>query len=487
MTKIQDIDVAFIETLKKHPNFSENISSILYKNAVEEVYPTNFTSTNMARTRVRRLDNKDFIEYIIKNAVIIYSAYQKLHDPNRHTRNTSWYDESSFPNISEIVKEMEIITNPKINAILYYSANPNQLFVLADAVAKTRFNPKWYSNGTTFIPDPLEKGAEFRYQLDTVGTPNAKELLAKIDHDVAVVKPMTKVNINYEAVNRCLQEVAMGTQVQYARNEYALDGTLYATQDVGKKRSNQEDSVIILTHPDNPDFKFLAVSDGMGGLAAGEVASNYVVKSLAEWFKTVPADAYYFPSGLKESFAQAIKKINDDIYNKYHTEAGATLVGAIVTEQDTIIANVGDSRAYAVTDTSISLLTSDESYVWNQAVVKNGGQKPSPEQIDDFRFNPNNNKITGYMGQPNMTRVQTLTIPNYTYKTLLLLSDGVTDLLSQDDIRIIAQNTPRSEITRALVERALTYDAVKRAKFIGEASRVVSAGKDNASAAMFRR
>ena len=151
MTKIQDIDVAFIETLKKHPNFSENISSILYKNAVEEVYPTNFTSTNMARTRVRRLDNKDFIEYIIKNAVIIYSAYQKLHNPNRHTRNTSWYDESSFPNISEIVKEMEIITNPKINAILYYSANPNQLFVLADAVAKTRFNPKWYSgHSSTF-------------------------------------------------------------------------------------------------------------------------------------------------------------------------------------------------------------------------------------------------------------------------------------------------------------------------------------------------
>ena len=487
MTKIQDIDVAFIETLKKHPNYIEHISTILYKNATEVVYPNNFTSTNMARTRVRKLDNKDFIEYIIKNATIIYSAYQKLHYQGRNTRNISWYDESSFHNISEIAKEMEIITNPKINAILYYSANPNQLFTLADAVAKTRFNPRWYSNGTTYIPDPLEKGTEFRYQLDTVGTPKAQELLTKIDHDVAVVKPMTKVNINYEAINRCLQEVTMGTQVQYARNEYALDGTLYATQDVGKKRKNQEDSVIILTHPDNQDFKFLAVSDGMGGLEAGEDASNYVVKSLAEWFKTVPADAYYFPSGLKESFAQTIKKINDEIYNSFHTDAGATLVGAIVTEQDTIIANVGDSRAYAVTDTSINLLTSDESYVWNQAVVKNGGQKPSPDQIDNLRFNPNNNKITGYMGQPNMGKIQMLTVPNYTYKTLLLLSDGVTDLLSQDDIRIIAQSTPREQITRALVERAITYDAVKRARFIGESSRVVSAGKDNASAAMFRR
>lgn len=488
MTKIQDIDVAFIETLKKHPDYSAHITEILYKNAAGSVYPNNFTSSNMARTRVKRLDNKDFIEYIVRNAILIYNAHKRMTKENsRLYRTDSWYEGNLFPNFNAIEEAINIISNPNINSILYYETNQNQLFALTDAVAKTRFNSSWYSNGQEFIPDPLEKGAEFRYQIDTLGKDASEELLAKVDHDVAVVKPMTKVNINYESVNRCLKEVALGTQVKYSRNEYALDGTLFATQDVGRKRKNQEDSVIILTHPDNEKFKFLAVSDGMGGLEAGEAASNYVVHELAEWFKTVPADAYYLPSGLDELFKQAIRKINSEIFNKYHTSAGATLVAAIVTENETIIANVGDSRAYAISASSQTLLTKDDSYVWDKMMRKTGGLPPTSEEIDNLRFDPDNNKITKFMGKEILGHIQLLKIPNYCYDTLLLLSDGVTDLLFQDEIRIIAQTTPREEITRALVERAITRDAVKNSRFIGEKSRVVSAGKDNATAAMFRR
>ncbi len=479
MTKIQDIDIAFIETLKAHPDFIQNIYNILYKNATDCVNQLNFTSKNMARTRVSRKDSIDFIEYIIKNTTIIYYAYQEM------IKKNNGYEEF-FNDFSEIEKAIPIIENSNINSILYYQSHPNELFSLTTAVVNTRFNPNWYTDGQKFVPDPLEKGAKVRYQIDSIGTDLAADLLDKIDRDIDIIKPISKQNINYLNINRCYKEVAAGVQTRYNKSEYHLDGTLFATQNVGKKRKNQEDSVIILTHPDNEKFKFLAVADGVGGLQAGEVASNFVVKELAEWFTKIPADTYYITNGLAEAFSAKIKEISDELYSKYHMRAASTLVAAIVTENKTWIASVGDSRAYSVNNNGLTLLTNDESLVWKEMTVQNNGRSTT-QDIDDLRFARGNNKILRCIGQEYLDRIQMFSIPNKSYDSLLLFSDGVTDLLSQEDIKIIAQNTPREEITKVLVKQAITYDAIKNAKFRGEKDQIVSAGKDNATAAMFRR
>lgn len=490
MTKIQDIDVAFIETLQQHPEFSNGLSSILFNNATRGVAQNNFTSKNMARTRVRKLISRDFIEYIIKNAVIIYNAYYKIspnEELNRVLENSgrTYTKEELFPNFASIEQAMPIITNSKVNTIIYYESNPNDLFALADAVAQTRFNPTWYyKGGGVYKPDNMGIGTEFRYQLDTVDKSPVKEHLDKITHDVEVVEPVSKISINYENVNRCLREVAMGTQVQYSRNEYGLDGTLYATQDVGR-RNNQEDSVIILTHPDNDQFKFLAVADGMGGLSQGEQASNYVIKEISEWFKRIPGDAYYFEHGLMEAYENELRRINDELYNRYHRQAGSTFVGAIITEYETLIASIGDSRAYTIDKGNVSLLTRDESLAWNQMMARKNGNV-TKEDIDDLRFAPENNKITKCMGNDELGVIQTIRIFNSSYDKLLLLSDGVTDLLSQDKISFIAQNTPKEQLTKALVDYAVNYNAQKRNAISGNFD-TVRAGKDNATAAMFVR
>ena len=166
--------------------------------------------------------------------------------------------------------------------------------------------------------------------------------------------------------------------------------------------------------------------------------------------------------------------------------AASTLVAAIVTENKTWIASVGDSRAYSVNNNGLTLLTNDESLVWKEMTVQNNGRSTT-QDIDDLRFARGNNKILRCIGQEYLDRIQMFSIPNKSYDSLLLFSDGVTDLLSQEDIKIIAQNTPREEITKVLVKQAITYDAIKNAKFRGEKDQIVSAGKDNATAAMFRR
>ncbi len=474
MSKTKDIDIAFVETLRKHPDYSDYISSLLYDNATRPVNTRNFTNNNMARTRVKTSDSNDFIEYIVRNAIIIYFARNELITNGQRVPN------DSFPNFAAIEEAMPIVSNPRINSILYYKSNPNALFALAEAVGHTRFNSKYYKINGTYDSRNSYLGDEFRNQIDSLGAEKSKEILAKIDHDVQIVKPVRKMNVNYDSVNQCLREIATGAQVKYNRNEYALDGTLYATQDVGRKRQNQEDSVLIMTHPENSEFKFLAVADGMGGLSAGEEASNYVVSEISKWFKTIPADAYYFTDGLMSSFAHELERISADLYAKYQGKAGSTFTGAIVTRDNTFVVSVGDSRAYSMSGNNLSLLTQDESVVWREMAGRVGQDHITEQELDNLRFNTRNNVITKCIGQERLYVTQRITVPNFSYDTLLLFSDGVTDLLSQSDIRIIAQNTPRQELTKALVDRAINADAV------GLGARV-PAGKDNASVAMFGR
>ena len=473
MTKIKDIDIAFAETLDVHPDFISVMPTLLSDNA-SLVYPRNFTNTNMARTRVSRLDGKDFIEYIVKNAILIYVAHEEM-------KKEGYSDlETIFSNFSSIDSAIETLVNPSINTILYYEQNRNELFYLAEAVAKTRFNPKWYKNNGRYQRDVEKEGEKVRRKIDSYSETSAKKYLTKIDHDVEVVKPVSKMNINYTAMNRCLREIRDNTQVKYSRNEYALDGTLYATQDVGKRRNNQEDSVLILTHPDNEQFKILVVADGVGGGYGGEKASNYVVAELSKWFMSLPADAYYMDENIEKYLTKEIMRISDDITSKYSGRAGSTLVGAIVTEKRTIIANVGDSRAYTIQNGRLSLVTEDDSLVYEQLKDQKMGKKIKDSDLDDLRFNPTNNIITSSLGFGPLDHVSITTIPNDSYDKLLLFSDGVTDLLSQEEIRVIANSTPRDEITRALVDRALS-------RGIKKGSMEISAGKDNATAAMYGR
>lgn len=473
MTKIKDIDIALSETLEVHPDFIDTMPALLSRNA-SLVYPRNFTSNNMARTRVSRLDGKDFIEYIVKNAVLIYVAHEEMKKEGHADLK------AIFSNFSSIDSAIEILVNPNINTILYYEQKPNELFYLAEAVANTRFNPKWYIKDGKPQRDVNGEGEKLRRKIDSYSETSAKKYLTKIDHDVEVVKPISKMNINYTAMNRCLREIRANTQVKYTRNEYALDGTLFATQDVGKKRKNQEDSVLILTHPDNEQFKILVVADGMGGGLSGEKASNYVVKEISKWFMNLPADAYYLDEDIEKYLTKEIIRISDDIYIRYSGQAGSTLVGAVVTEKRTIIANVGDSRAYTIQDGKLTLVTEDDSVVYEQMRYQKKDKTIEDADLDDLRFNPRNNIITKSIGEDSLKYVPIITIPNNSYDKLLLFSDGVTDLLSQEEIKIIANSTPRDEITRALVDRAM-------ARGIKKGDIVVSAGKDNATAAMYGR
>ena len=489
MGKLNNIDFALIETITVHPDFIPSLNALYMDNMTSPkgIDLRNFTSVNGARAKMKEVTQLDMLHFILNEAVKSYNAmaYFYYNDTNMRALNT--VDEKMakllnvFPYYGIVLKAVELIANPNINCALFYKTDSKELMALVDAVVSCR-----YQSGPQ-LREFIDKSGGGLTALGSLGT---QDLFDKIDADMSKIQVARNIHINPKATNQCLLDVMSGAQLKNKHNEYGLNGTLYATQDIGKSRGNQEDAVIILEHPDNPEFKLLAVSDGMGGVDYGDKASSYITQELARWFKSLPADLYSFPIEVQQLLNKKLALISYSIYKNFNEpyngiRCGATVVASIVTQDYTINSTVGDSRIYIIKDDNLELITRDESRVWppyKQA------KDMTPAELDDLRFVRNNNEILSCIGQEmDASHIQTLLIPNSSYDKLILLSDGVTDLLSQEQIRVISRTYPTDRITHELVQAALNNIARRAQGADNLHYSGVPAGKDNATAAMYAR
>lgn len=147
-----------------------------------------------------------------------------------------------------------------------------------------------------------------------------------------------------------------------------------ALSDKGRVRSNNEDSFAVA-----PDLNLFVLSDGMGGYASGEVASQIAVETIVNHVREAGTKAplrfhgapHPGASGPARRLASAISLANSAIRdaaekNESRRGMGATLVAMIFNENRVSIAHVGDSRAYRLRHGSLEQLTDDHSFVADQ-------------------------------------------------------------------------------------------------------------------------
>ena len=208
-----------------------------------------------------------------------------------------------------------------------------------------------------------------------------------------------------------------------------------ALSDVGCKRTNNEDSFGF-----DVDTGIYVVSDGMGGSAAGEIASHVAVEATLSSFKRMLGDAGIHQQPMQHTLYYAMLHANTAVYqqacaNAQYAGMGATLVALCIHGYDAVIANIGDSRAYLLRSSQASAITVDHSLGAEQ--VRNG--YPLPDHDPSF------NIITRAVGiGPDVTpdlfaaRLQ----PG---DCVLLASDGLMKHLDDASIARIAHNAPTVE------------------------------------------
>lgn len=227
--------------------------------------------------------------------------------------------------------------------------------------------------------------------------------------------------------------------------------------DVGRKREANEDCFAIV-----PEDRLFVVADGMGGHAAGEVASRLAVSAIADFIASTRRDAeitwpFEYDTNmsvegnrLKTAIRLANQRILDTISRKKDLEGmGTTLVGAIVSDGRLCVGHVGDSRAYLIRDGAITQLTSDHSWVNEQ--VKLGFLTRSDAVRHPFR-----NVVTRALGSKEDVVVDVSEQAVRPGDVILLCSDGLNTMLDDDAIIRTIEEHPDdvADAATALVTRA---------------------------------
>lgn len=260
--------------------------------------------------------------------------------------------------------------------------------------------------------------------------------------------------------------------------------TIQAETNIGLVRKNNEDVALAITHPKDENIHLLLVADGMGGKEHGEIASSYTAKSLEKWFKAKSPKSFENLEKIEDQLYEVIDKINSDIIQKLgRNVSGTTLSLAIANKRGTVLANVGDSRIYAYQKKKLIQLSEDDSDVWFY-------YKYGMVRKDDLRYFFNNNIITSCIGlSEDICDVKTQIIEN-DYEVLLLLTDGVTDLITDRKIKKVIESNKKKEILSKIIEEAVYKDQnlqiplrLKRKKL----SKYILPfhGRDNASGAIY--
>ena len=208
-----------------------------------------------------------------------------------------------------------------------------------------------------------------------------------------------------------------------------------ALTDVGRKRKGNEDSHFV-----NPEENLFVVADGMGGHAAGEVASRIAVESINEFICLTGGDEEItWPFGLDENISYdgnrlktairfANKRVIEATREKTEYEGMATTVAAVLVD-DTVanLGHVGDSRVYLFRGDGVRQLTSDHSWVNEQLLS-------GVISADQARSHPLRNVVTRALGGKADLQVEMQVHKIEAGDVLMLCSDGLTTMVPDDEM-----------------------------------------------------
>lgn len=225
-------------------------------------------------------------------------------------------------------------------------------------------------------------------------------------------------------------------------HRFAMSGM----SDPGRVRGDNEDCFVT-----RPDLGLAVLADGMGGHQAGEIASRMAVDVITAQFVGVGAPSMT-PDG--RVVGQAVQRANTAIHQAAQTHPayqgmGSTVVVALFSGDRLHIGHVGDSRVYRLRDRALAQLTKDHSVV--QELVNRGLFTP-----EEARQSMAKNLVTRALGTEPMIEAEITDTTVQPGDIYLLCSDGLTDVVSDDQITKIlcAAGHDMEAASRHLVDQA---------------------------------
>lgn len=227
---------------------------------------------------------------------------------------------------------------------------------------------------------------------------------------------------------------------------FPLDGMrvrFAGATDVGKTRDHNEDAVSLPT-----DNRLAIVADGMGGHASGEVASGLAVETIVAHFQaTENAQPMTWPYKIEHGIAGDIGRMstsimlaNAEIHEKAQVDKackgmGTTVVTLYFLDDTAIIGHVGDSRVYRHRNGELTQLTEDHSLINDYVKMKR-------MTVEEAGQSSIKNVVVRALGMKESVKVDIITEQPRIGDTYLMCTDGLTDMLTDDQLEHIVRTSP---------------------------------------------
>ena len=227
--------------------------------------------------------------------------------------------------------------------------------------------------------------------------------------------------------------------------------------DVGRVRTHNEDAYVALGGQDCPPSVdgLAVVADGMGGHAAGEVASQMAVEAVVRFINIeISKSDHMTEQDFSKFLGQVMEQVNREVWEagQVHDKKGmgTTCTVAVVRGDKLFLSHVGDSRAYMLRDRQLHQITTDHS--WVEEAVQEGILTR-----DQARTHPNRNVITRAVGLEPKVTVDNYMVSVSAGDILLLCSDGLNSMVTDEEIQEILLNTGPELAPEALVAAVNNY------------------------------
>jgi serine/threonine protein phosphatase PrpC len=221
----------------------------------------------------------------------------------------------------------------------------------------------------------------------------------------------------------------------------ALTAEAYGLTDVGRKRQHNEDAFAV-----DPELGLFVVADGMGGHAAGEVASQRAVEVVRQQLST-GRQALEDLTQASTSEARAAAAALVETADATKRGMGTTFVCLVLAGTKAIVGHVGDSRVYLLRGGQAHRLTEDHTLI--AAQVKAGTLTREQAQASQLR-----NVITRAVGIQESVQVDTLMVDLLPRDLFLLCSDGLHGYLPDEELPKVIEGIPLAELPAKLIALA---------------------------------
>ena len=230
--------------------------------------------------------------------------------------------------------------------------------------------------------------------------------------------------------------------------------SVMAATDTGRVRDHNEDDYVALGGKESPPGvdALLVVADGMGGHAAGEVASKMTVDGIVQSLNDQGKESSKLEGNALGAFlGKVLEEVNQEVWQAAQEDdkrgMGTTCTLVAIRGDQLFLAHIGDSRAYLLRDGELHQISKDHS--WVEDAVDQG--VITREQA---RTHPNRNVITRAIGLDQQPQIDTSVMPLADGDLLLLCSDGLNSMIPDEDIHRILTGSGAEDVCQGLIDAA---------------------------------